>query len=62
LKFAAENMPDMIIVLTTKNINIQDYVLGTDEQKIIANPSRIPVMCVNPMKVKFSSMSPHGVI
>lgn len=62
LKFAAENMPDMIIVLTTKNINIQDYVLGADEQKIIANPTRIPVMCVNPMKVKFSSMSPHGVI
>lgn len=61
LKFAEKQKPDMIIVLTTKNINIQDYVLGADEQKIIANPSKTPVMCVNPMKVKFASMSVHGV-
>jgi nucleotide-binding universal stress UspA family protein len=56
LKFAADNSPDMIIVLTTKNINIQDYVLGADEQRIIANPSQIPVMCVNPLKVKLSGV------
>lgn len=61
LKFAQENKPDMIMVLTTKNINIQDYVLGADEQKIIANPSKTPVMCINPMKVKFASVSVHGV-
>ncbi|NJO89784.1 MAG: universal stress protein [Chloroflexia bacterium] len=35
LKYAAEYKPDMIIVLTTKNINIQDYVLGADEQKLL---------------------------
>jgi nucleotide-binding universal stress UspA family protein len=61
LKYAAEYKPDMIIVLTTKNINIQDYVLGADEQKVIANKSKIPVMCINPMKVKYSTMSVHGV-
>ncbi len=61
LKYAAEHKPDMIIVLTTKNINIQDYVLGADEQKVIANKSKIPVMCINPMKVKFATMSVHGV-
>jgi len=61
LKFAQEQKPDMIIVLTTKNINIQDYVLGADEQRIIANPARVPVMCINPMKVKFASVSVHGV-
>jgi nucleotide-binding universal stress UspA family protein len=53
LKFAQENKPDLLLILTTKNINFQDYVLGAEEQKIIANPSRIPVMCVNPMKVKY---------
>jgi nucleotide-binding universal stress UspA family protein len=53
LKFAHENKPDLILILTTKNINFQDYVLGAEEQKIIANPSRIPVMCVNPREVKY---------
>lgn len=61
LKYAAEHTPDMIMVMTTKNINIQDYVLGADEQKIITNKTKIPVMCVNPMKVKYSVMSVHGV-
>jgi nucleotide-binding universal stress UspA family protein len=54
LKFAAEHQPDLIVILTTKNINFQDYVLGADEQKIIANPTKIPVMCINPIKVSFS--------
>lgn len=61
LKFIAENKPDLVIILTTKNINIQDYVLGAEEQKIIANSSKVPVMCVNPIKVKFTSYSPLGV-
>ena len=60
LKYAAENHPDLIMVLTTKNINIQDYVLGADEQKIIANPFKIPVMCINPKKVIFSSYGGFG--
>ncbi|MFN8258295.1 MAG: universal stress protein [Bacteroidales bacterium] len=38
----------MIIIMTTKNISFQDYVLGADEQQIIANPEKIPVMCINP--------------
>ncbi|MBN1250498.1 MAG: universal stress protein [Bacteroidales bacterium] len=57
LKFINENETDLIIVLTTKNINIQDYVLGADEQRIIANDNKIPVMCINPKKVKFASYS-----
>ena len=56
LKFAAENNPDLIVILTTKNINFQDYVLGAEEQKIIANPYKVPVMCVNPMKIKYSGV------
>ena len=60
LKYAAEYHPDLIMVLTTKNINIQDYVLGADEQKIIANSFKIPVMCINPKKVIFSSYGSFG--
>ncbi len=60
LLYAAKNRPDLIMILTTKNINIQDYVLGADEQKIIANPLKIPVMCINPKKVVFSSYGGFG--
>ena len=39
---------DLILILSTKNIGITDYVLGAQEQYIIANSSKIPVMVVNP--------------
>jgi nucleotide-binding universal stress UspA family protein len=39
---------DLILIMTTKNITMADYVLGASEQFIIANSSRIPVCCVNP--------------
>jgi nucleotide-binding universal stress UspA family protein len=48
LEFAEEKNADLILITTTKNINIADYVLGAQEQAIIANSSKIPVMCVNP--------------
>ena len=48
LEFAEERKADLILITTTKNINIADYVLGAQEQAIIANSSKIPVMCVNP--------------
>ena len=38
----------MILIMTTKGIGITDYVLGAQEQYIIANTARIPVMVVNP--------------
>jgi len=48
LKFAEKNKADLILIMTTKHINISDYMLGASEQYIIANSSKIPVMCVNP--------------
>ncbi len=48
LKFAEEQNAGLVLIATTKNIRLQDYVLGADEQKIIANKERIPVMCINP--------------
>jgi len=39
---------DLLLIMTTKNITVADYVIGASEQYIIANSSRIPVCCVNP--------------
>lgn len=61
IEFAKELDANMILIMTTKNISFQDYVLGADEQQIIANPEKIPVMCVNPKKTtKFGGFSSTG--
>jgi len=48
IAFAKKVDADMILIMTTKGIGITDYVLGAQEQYIIANTARIPVMVVNP--------------
>lgn len=48
LDFALKINADLILVMTTKNITVADYVLGASEQFMIANSSKIPVCCVNP--------------
>jgi len=48
LAFAKEAEADLILITTTKHITIFDYLFGAPEQYIMANASRIPVMCVNP--------------
>ena len=48
IDFAQKTNADLILVMTTKNITVVDFVLGASEQYIIANSSRIPVCCVNP--------------
>jgi nucleotide-binding universal stress UspA family protein len=52
--FAQQQKADMILVITTKNMIFTDYVIGANEQKIIANPAEIPVLCVNPRPGKIS--------
>ena len=49
IDFAQKTNADLILIITTKNITFADYVLGASEQAIIANSSKIPVCCVNPM-------------
>jgi len=53
LDFANEIKADLILIITTKNITFADYTFGASEQFIIANSSKIPVICVNP-KVTFT--------
>lgn len=48
IAFAQKKKADMILITTTKNITFANYVLGAQEQYIISNSSKIPVMCVNP--------------
>ncbi|MDR0714808.1 MAG: universal stress protein [Bacteroidales bacterium] len=48
IRFAEKIRADMIIVSTTKDITKIDYVFGADEQAIIANSAKIPVLCMNP--------------
>ena len=48
IDFAQNIKADLILIMTTKNITMADYVVGASEQYIIANSSKIPVCCVNP--------------
>jgi nucleotide-binding universal stress UspA family protein len=48
LKFAQEMNADLILIVTSKNLSLLDFLFGTKEQYIIANSAKIPVMCVNP--------------
>lgn len=59
--YAKEINADAIMVMTTKDIGFTDYMLGAHEQYIIANESKIPVICVNPRPPKFGgSFSTSG--
>jgi len=48
IDYAQSIEADLILIMTTRDINVTDYILGADEQKIIANSAKIPVMCINP--------------
>jgi nucleotide-binding universal stress UspA family protein len=48
IDFAQKINADLILIMTTKNITMADYVMGASEQYMIANSSKIPVCCVNP--------------
>ncbi|TVR70108.1 MAG: universal stress protein [Marinilabiliales bacterium] len=48
IEYAVKINAHMIVTMTTKNIGLADYVMGADEQYIIANSAKIPVMCINP--------------
>jgi len=48
IAFAKRIEADLMIILTTKNIALHDYIMGAHEQYIIANSANIPVMCINP--------------
>ena len=55
IEFAHELNADLLLIMTTRSINLADYVLGASEQQIISNKYQIPVMCINPRPVKLAA-------
>ncbi|NJK95484.1 MAG: universal stress protein [Chloroflexia bacterium] len=53
--FAKSINADIILTVTTKYISILDYMFGANEQLIIANKEKIPIMCINP-KANFTAV------
>ncbi len=52
MEFSTENNADAILIMTTKSIGLTDYMLGAQEQYIIANDQKIPVIAINPQPLK----------
>lgn len=52
IRFAKSIDSDAIMLMTTRDIGFTDYVLGAQEQYIIANSEKIPVICINPRPAK----------
>ncbi len=48
INFADSINADAIIIMTTRDIAFHDYMLGANEQHIIANSFKVPVMVINP--------------
>ncbi len=55
IEFSKDQDADLILVMVTRNISFFDYVIAAREQYIIANPEKLPVMCINPKPLRISS-------
>lgn len=61
IHFAESIGADLILITTTKSINVADYIFAASEQNIIDNHAKIPVMCINPKPSKLGgSFSASG--
>jgi nucleotide-binding universal stress UspA family protein len=52
ISYAKQIDADAVMVMTTRDIGFADYVLGPQEQYIIANSEKLPVICINPRPAK----------
>ena len=48
IDYTVERDADLIIIMTTRDISFHDYIIGAQEQYMIANAAKIPVMVINP--------------
>jgi nucleotide-binding universal stress UspA family protein len=55
IEYAHQINADLMLIMTTKDINLADYVIGAHEQTIISNKYQIPVMCINPRPGRIAS-------
>ena len=49
IKLAKDLESDLILIMTTPNLDFTDYIFGAQEQYVIANEAKIPVICINPV-------------
>lgn len=47
VKLALDIEADLILIMTSGSLDFTDYVFGAQEQHVIANNAKIPVMCIN---------------
>jgi nucleotide-binding universal stress UspA family protein len=52
IQYTKQVEADAIMLMTTRDIGFTDYMIGAQEQYIIANSERIPVICINPRPAK----------
>jgi nucleotide-binding universal stress UspA family protein len=43
---------DIILIQLQRNLTLSKFLFGVKEQQIVANPYKIPVMCVNPKELR----------
>lgn len=61
VEYAKEIEADAIMLMTTRNLVLTDFIFGAEEQHIIANEEKIPVICINPKPAKIGgSFSTSG--
>lgn len=48
IEYAHKSKADMIMIMTSEHLSLLDHLVGADEEYVIANDFKIPVMCVNP--------------
>lgn len=49
VKLATDIESDLILIMTSPNLDFTDYIFGAQEQYVIANHAKIPVICFNPV-------------
>jgi len=47
INLAQDIEADLILIMTSGSLDFTDYVFGAQEQHVIANEAKIPVMCIN---------------
>lgn len=52
VEYAKNTEAGALLLMTTRDIGFTDYVLGAQEQFMIANSAHIPVICINPRPAK----------
>jgi nucleotide-binding universal stress UspA family protein len=58
LSLAERIQADMLVVMTSHDSKLSEFVMGSSEQVLITNEAHIPVLCINPVN---TSVGPHGM-